>query len=262
MIDHEAVITRESARFADVLRTADAAAPVPTCPDWTIADLAWHLTEVHAYWAGILEAEAQTDDEAEAVEAAKPERPADLAGTLELFEDETASLLTELLGRDDDEPMYFWLDTAKTVGSTRRMQALEATMHRVDAELAAGVASAPIDPVLAADGVAHAFEVMWAWWGTLPGFTFAPTVGRVALLASDTGDSWVVQPGRWRGTGESGKEYDVPGAVLAEGEAAANVTGTAEELMRWLWGRGPRPAASGPTGDLEALDEVVAQGMQ
>ena len=262
MIDYEATILAESDRFVEAIRAAAPDAPVPTCPDWTVADLAWHLAEVHAYWAGILESEAQTDEEAEAVEAGKPARPETMEAILELFDETTGSLLTELLGRDDDEPAWFWLETARTVGSTRRMQAHEATMHRVDAELAAGLPSAAIDPALAADGVAHAFEVMWVWWGTLPGFEFVPSSGPVALLASDTGDRWVVQSGRWQGVGQSGKSYDVPGARLTDGEGAATVTGTAEQLMRWLWGRGARPAASGPTADLDALDEAVAQGMQ
>ena len=166
MIEYEATIAAESDRFVEAIRAAAPDAPVPTCPDWTVADLAWHLTEVHAYWAGILESEARTDEEAEAVEAGKPARPETVDATLDLFDETTGDLLTEFLGRDDDEPAWFWLDTARTVGAIRRMQAHEATMHRVDAELAAGLPSAPIDPALAADGVAHAFEVMWAWWGT------------------------------------------------------------------------------------------------
>lgn len=264
MLDHEATIATESQRFLDAVRSATPDAPVPTCPEWTVADLAWHLTEVHAFWARILESGAQTDEESEAVEGAKPGRPDTHEATLDLFEAETANLLTELIGRDDDEPAWFWLDTSKTVGATRRMQAHEATMHRVDAELAAGLESAPIDAALAAEGAAHAFEVMWAWWGTLPGFAFTtPTGGPVELAASDTGDRWVAQPGRWQGVGESGKNYDVPGARLVTDRApVASVTGTAEALMRWLWGRGERPEASGDGDALAALDEARDQGIQ
>lgn len=52
MFDHTAVIAAETDRFAAAIRSADQQAPVPTCPDWTVADLAWHLTEVHAFWPG------------------------------------------------------------------------------------------------------------------------------------------------------------------------------------------------------------------
>ena len=29
-------------------------APVEHCPGWTVADLVWHLTEVHWFWAKIV----------------------------------------------------------------------------------------------------------------------------------------------------------------------------------------------------------------
>ena len=37
-------------RFAEVLETGDLNTPVPTCPDWTLADLGEHTRGVHA-WA-------------------------------------------------------------------------------------------------------------------------------------------------------------------------------------------------------------------
>lgn len=263
MIDYEAVIAAETERFIGAIERSDPSRAVPTCPDWTSDDLLWHLTEVHAFWTRILRDRVQTDAETEAAEASKPPRPDGRAETIALLRDETEALLGELRGREDDEPAWFWLATAKTVGSTRRMQAHEATMHRVDAELVAGLDSAPLDAELAADGVAHALEVMFAWWGTLPGFEFRPAGGAVELAAPDLGRSWLVQPGRWVGVGESGTSYDEPGVVVAgEAEAAASITGTAEALDRWLWGRGPEPSASGDAGSLDGVRAVQAEGMQ
>ncbi len=270
-------LATESARFAEVLARTDPDADVPTCPDWNADDLLWHLTEVHAFWARILHTGAMTDEEVEAVEAAKPARPADRDAMLALFATETQALVDELRARpDDDTPAWFWLETAQTVGSTRRMQAHEATMHRIDAELTAGAAVTPLEPALAEDAVAHAFQAMWAWWGTLPGFTFAEVGVPVELAATDTGRRWLVQAGRWRGVGESGKSYDEPGAVLLDvaepdatalltaplAEPAASVRGTAQELALWLWGRGPEPAATGDLDALTALRTVQATGMQ
>lgn len=51
----------------------------------------------------------------------------------------------------------------QTVGFTRRMQTYEATMHRVDAELTAGLPVGPIAPDVAASAVDHAIDVMWGW---------------------------------------------------------------------------------------------------
>ncbi len=263
MLSLQSVIATESARFRDAVVRAHPEAAVPTCPEWSADDLLWHLTEVHAFWAGILASGAVTDEESEAVDAAKPARPGDRAALLALFDEQTEALLARLAERSDDEPAWFWLEPARTVGSTRRMQAHEAVMHRIDAESAAGMESAPIDEALAADGVSHAIEVMWAWWGTLPGFEFRPVAGSVLLQEGDSDRSWLVQPGRWVGVGESGKAYDVPGVMrAAAGEPAAVIRGSAEALDRWLWGRGPEPASSGDPASLAALRLARSQGMQ
>ncbi len=263
MADFMGTIESESERFLQAVQIADPSAQVPTCPDWTAEDLLWHLTEVHAYWAAILRERAQTEEESEAAEATKPQRPADRDARVQLFRQQTSALLAQLRERDDSEPAWFWLETAKTVGSTLRMQAHEATMHRVDAELTAGIESAPIDPELAADGIAHGVQVMWGWWATLPGFVFRPVGGAVALTASDLDRTWHVQPGRWVGVGQSGTSYDEPGVVLTDRtEAVATVTGTAETLERWLWGRGPEPRCNGDQESLHALREAQKAGMQ
>lgn len=194
-MDHLDLLNAETDRFIAAVRQADGAAPVPSCPEWTADDLLWHLTEVHAYWAAILGTGAVTDQDSEAVEAAKPARPGDREATIALLVEETAALISQLAARADEEPAYSWFPPDQTVGFTRRMQVHEATMHRVDAELAAGLPSAPISPEVAADGIAHGVEVMWGWWGTNPGFEFRPTAGIVELRAAD-GASWLVQPGR------------------------------------------------------------------
>lgn len=263
MFVHTHVIADETRRFADVLASADPAAPVPTCPDWTVADLAWHLTEVHAFWAEILRSEAVTDEEQEVAEGAVPARPGDAAATMALLATETDVLVAELERRLDDQAAWSWFGSDQTVGFTRRMQVHEAVMHRIDAELAAGVEVTGIDGEVAEAGIRHAIQVMFAWWGSLPGFTFTPDVGVVALNLSDPGVTLLVQPGRWRGVGQSGTSYDEPGVVLVEqGDPVATVTGSAEQVDRWLWGRGDEPAGSGDEAALAAVRAVVAGGIQ
>lgn len=263
-MDLLAAIGRESDAFRTALEFCPPDAAVPSCPGWTADDLLWHLTEVHAFWAGILRSGAFTDEESEAIDAAAPQRPLTRSAMLDAFDEHTDALLAELAARNDAEPAWFWLSTAKTVGSTRRMQAHEAMMHRIDAELAAGGEVGDLDAELAGDGISHTFEVMWAWWGTLPGFGFTAASGPVALQATDLGRSWLVQPGRWRGTGHSGKQYDQPGAILAHngGDPVASFTGTAADLDRWLWGRGPEPASTGDASAIEAMRAAQEVGMQ
>lgn len=263
MSDLNALIESESDLFLDAVLRAEPGAPVTTCPGWTADDLLWHLTEVHGYWARVLATGALTDEEGEAAEQSGPPRPSDRESLASLYRRHTADLLAELRRHADDEPAYFWLDAARHVGAIRRMQAHEAAMHRVDAELCAGLTPTPHDAALAVDGVAHAVEVMWAWWGTLPGFRFSSASDPVELVATDAGQRWLLQPGRWTGVGQSGKAYDEPGVVLTTREqVSARVVGDVEELYRWLWGRGPEPATSGEESTLAALRAARDQGMQ
>src|SRR3954471_12703430 len=74
-VDRLSIIESESRRLAEVLAGADPDNRCPTCPDWTAADLLWHLTEVHLFWAGVLSQDARTEADLAAVEQAKPERP-------------------------------------------------------------------------------------------------------------------------------------------------------------------------------------------
>ena len=261
-MDHLTLIHAETQRFMSVLRDLDQAAPVPTCPDWTVADLAWHLTDVHAFWARILATGALAQEEADAIEASPLARPDSHADVMALLDFETDALIAQLAAKADDEPAWSWFGTDQTVGFTRRMQVHEATMHRVDAEAAAGIGSAPIAADVAADAIAHGVEVMLSWWGTQPGFEFQPTGGIVQLSAADA-DPRLIVGGLWIGTGRSGKQYQEPGAAfVADGESVATITGTAEELARWVWGRGPEPATDGAREALGAVRAAQKQGMQ
>lgn len=259
-MNREAVIRTESERFAKVLADTPSDARVPTCPDWTAGDLLWHLTEVQLFWAGILGRDAHTEKDVEAVESAKPDRPTEPGALLELRRQATESLLDQLRRLDDSEPRWSWFDADQTVGFTRRMQTYEATMHRVDAELAAGRPISPIAADVAAGSIGHGIDVMWGWmpeWAT-----YEPrAIGE--FVAADTGQTWLVELGHWFGTGpESGKEFDAPRAVPATG-GTPTVTAKAPlvDLALWAWGRGGSAEISGDSASQEALAAVIAQGM-
>ena len=262
-MDRLEIIRRESERFAQVLREADPEARVPTCPDWNAADLLWHLTEVHLTWGGILRGNALTDEDMEAVEKANPERPADLAGLLGLREYATLQLLSQLTALADDEPRWTWWPAEQTVGFTRRMQTYEATMHRVDAELAAGIPVSPIATDVATGAVEHCVDVMWGW---IPDWSEQESKAVVELVASDTGDRWLIDIGHWWGTGpESGNEFDVPCAVRApdDAEPTGTVTGPVEQLALWAWSRAPFDTVSveGSEEALAALRALIDEGI-
>src|SRR3954454_22703086 len=67
-----AAIRRHSAGFAAAARD-NLDARVEHCPDWSVADLVWHLTEVHWFWATIA-GELLTEPPPQ---SRRPARPAD-----------------------------------------------------------------------------------------------------------------------------------------------------------------------------------------
>src|SRR3954451_9043021 len=56
------VLRRTNARFAEAAAAAALAsgwrARVPGCPDWELADLVWHLSEVQLLWAWVVRTRA------------------------------------------------------------------------------------------------------------------------------------------------------------------------------------------------------------
>lgn len=267
-MDRLEIISRESDRFAQVLRDTDPEARVPSCPEWNAADLLWHLTGVHRFWSRILGEDARDDAAAEAIENDEVERPADMAGMLGMREAVTLELLTQLANLADDEPRWSWFPADQTVGFTRRMQTYEATMHRVDAELAAGVEVSPIAADVAAGAVDHCVEVMWdavgAW---VPEDSTDESTAIVELVAADSDRSWLVDVGHFHGVGaRSGKEFDFVRARRATdgSEPTGSVTGSAEQLALWAWGRAPIDSVSisGSDEAVAAVRSLIEQGIQ
>ena len=261
-MDHIEVIRSESQRFAEVLAHAAPDAPSPTCPDWTASDLLWHLIEVQDFWAGVLATGALSDEQMQAIEAAKPERPASVDAMLPLRQRATESLCGQLARLGDHEPRWTWWPPDQTVGFTRRMQVCEATMHRVDAELAAGVRRTAIGREVAVALVDQCVDVMWGW---LPDWASYEPIGVVELLAADTGHRWALEVGHWTGTGpESGKAFDWPTGHRAAPDAASSTMAVAPvvDLALWAWNRGGLIETVGDTDTLAALGTLIDHGIQ
>jgi uncharacterized protein (TIGR03083 family) len=250
-MDRIAIIRTEAQRLADVLAATDPDARCPTCPDWSATDLLWHLTEVHYFWAGVLERNARTESDIPAVEQAKPDRPNVVPDLLALREQATAALCEQLGRLDDAEPRWTWWPADQSVGFTRRMQTYEATMHRVDAELTAGLPIGPIAPDVAAGAVDHAVDVMWGW---LPeGATYVPRAV-VEFVAPDADKRWLV---------EVGAAADEPLAVRARGgDPSATVSARVVDLALWAWTRPGSVQVSGRPASVAALNAVITNGIQ
>ena len=257
-LDYLAHVRADSDRFAEVLAGADPATRVPSCPDWTVADLLWHLGEVQAFWAALV-ARRLTDPAA--AEADEPTRPDGYTALLDFARSAARQLSDALATTPDDTPVWTWFRADRTAGFVRRRQAHEAVIHRLDAELATGQVT-DVDSALATDGVAEVFDWMYS---TVPGWatTGAPgPIGRVRT--TDTGAEWLVEVGSWSGTSpRTGTEYTDEGSLLLvdSGPPAFTVSGTARDLDAWLWNRPPL-AGIELAGDYERFVAVIRSGVQ
>jgi uncharacterized protein (TIGR03083 family) len=236
-LDH---IRTESARFRQALTDCDPAARVPTCPDWDAADLLWHLAGVQLFWSRVVRLRPSSPDDAPIAELPEAERPESYAELLEAFDDFSHALVTELGRAQPDDEAWHWSGDNR-VFTTFRRQAHEAAIHRIDAELAAGVPVTPLDPALADDGVAEVLGVMYGGepeWGS-----FKRTGETFKVRLTDTGTDLLVALGKFSGTvPDSGKVYEDEDDLwlVDEGpEPAATLSGTAADLDTWLWHRDP-----------------------
>ncbi|WP_223267657.1 maleylpyruvate isomerase family mycothiol-dependent enzyme [Streptosporangium nondiastaticum] len=248
---------------------AGAAPPVPSCPGWSVSDLVVHLGSVHRGVAHIIERRLTGPPDpsadpsfaglpADTGDWPRPESAPNLGPLPESLADwfaEGASALEALFrSRGPDEPAWTW-SREQTTGFWLRVQAIEAAVHRWDAENALG-APRPVGAGLAADAVSHSFEVMAPWSrarsGAPPG-----TGERYRFRRTDIAD----------GTGDGGDgDGDGVWTVCVDGDAVrlvrdddpcdAEVSGTASELMLFLWGRLPADRLT-VTGDREALDRYA-----
>lgn len=241
-------IREESRRFREVLAECEPATPVPSCPDWTAADLLWHLGKVQHWWTWMVTHRPDGPDGYD-----EPERPGAYPALLALYDDQYTALVGALDGLDPAEEAWTW-SADHTIGFIYRRQAHEALIHRRDAELAAGVSLSAFPPDLAADGVVEVLDVMYGGcppWGSFHGL---PHYLRLDL--ADTGDQVWVQFGRFSGTDPDGVTHDEDDLqVVADPgvEPDAVISGTAEQLDARIWRRADG-AGIHLAGDLAIVD--------
>lgn len=231
-LDH---LHQESARFRAVLTDADPAARVPTCPDWSVADLLRHLTEVQYFWARTVNHRPAAPDPEKGW--GDPPRQESHAAMLAYYDDTLATLENALAGARPDEPAWTW-STDQSIAFILRRQAHEALIHRLDAEVVTGEVTA-LDPLLATDGVHEALDLMFGEqppWGA-----FAADDDHVCVQVRDTDTQVWVQLGHFTGTDpEDGTVRDGPDLRVVPdpgAEPALVLEGDAGDLDAWLWHR-------------------------
>jgi uncharacterized protein (TIGR03083 family) len=127
-------------------------APVPTCPEWTMADLSQHVGEFAGWWTQILCDGSGRPDPPPFAVPDPDDRPA-------WFAEVGARLLTELEATPASTEVWTWAKDDKTAGFVARRCAHELAIHRYDAQMARGTQQ-PIDAVVASDGIDEIFVML------------------------------------------------------------------------------------------------------
>lgn len=216
--DFLAATARDGEAFAEACEAAGLDAPVSSCPGWSVADLLWHLAEVHYFWRLIV---AERRDTWEGY--VEPTRPAD-DELLSFYRSGLAETLSVLRAVDPAQANWTWSDD-HTAGFVIRRMAHETAVHCCDAQLAAGLPAA-VEAHLASDGID---EFLHHFVGGPAG---APPVGgSVHLHCTDVEGEWTLRP-------KDGD--DEPFTVTrehAKGDCA--LRGSANDLLMALWRRAP-----------------------
>ena len=218
--------------YALLTAALDAAAPtaaVPSCPDWTAADLSWHVTEVYLHKVACIQT-------LEFPQSWPPER-----GSVPLAE-AFAQLTGEFDTHQPTDPAKTFVDDDQTVGFWIRRMAQETVVHRIDAELTAGVPISPVRAELALDGIDELLQIFLAgasvaWPQEFTGVLATADRRPVRLLAGtrddgsagDDGGAWDVVAAADRIVVTPASDHVPPGAT---------VTGPPEAVLRWVWNRG------------------------
>ena len=215
---------RDNARkFVEAARQAGIDAPVPTCPDWTVADLARHQGRVFHWMSDMVETKAQ-----EYVDRRPFEEEAEGADDPLAFVEGGAEHALAVLGAaDPDTPVWNWFDGGP--GPARfwyRRMAHETVVHRADAESAAAgrPGTSHVEPAeLAADGIDEFldFLTLRARGGRPPGLS-----GSYHFHTTDVPGEWVVV-------------FDGDDVIVRREHAKADVAvrGPASDLELFLYSR-------------------------
>ncbi|MGI8826617.1 MAG: maleylpyruvate isomerase family mycothiol-dependent enzyme [Chloroflexota bacterium] len=233
---------------------------VSTCPGWYVATLVAHIGEVQRFWALQIRSRAQEKQDLpraafdscpglfewlDGVDAGAPDLEAVPDGLITWFERATVELLAAFQDIDPEEAVWHWSGDNRAIAHMRN-QAMEATVHRWDAQNAYGAVT-PVDPIIARDGIDQHFEVQIAaarQWGT-------PIQG--------SGETYHFH--RTDGEGEWMVRFEGDGVAVRHQHGTGDVAlrGSVEDIFLWLWGRisGERLDVRGDTSLLDRYRTLV-----
>jgi uncharacterized protein (TIGR03083 family) len=223
-----AEIDASSDTLAALVDGADLTRTVPTCPEWTLRQLATHVGRAQR-WAALITAtrSAEPIPFREVPDGRFPDDPAQHAPWLRAG----AARVIEAV-RDADGDAVWAFDGLHPASFWGRRMAHETAVHRADAEAATGPVT-PFEADFAQDGIGELVQGFAARRSNT-----IDTAAVVALVPSDGSTPWQVQLG--------GERIAAEPVDSAPPDADVTVAGTASDLYLWLWNR---PSAATVSGD-------------
>jgi uncharacterized protein (TIGR03083 family) len=214
--------------------------PVPTCGDWTVADLCRHVGRIYGRIAHIVSERLTSAPDF------SPE-PADDADIIEFAAESLDDLVAALNGCEPQTPVWNWSPEPQVAAFWARRMAHESAVHRFDAQRAHGIAQ-PVDADLAADGLDELVDVLAPRVIERDGRT--PAAATYAFESNENGavNTWRVRLGP-------------DGVARADAEAVADVTvrGTTSALLLAAYNRVPWSSleVEGDPGALEKWSQTL-----
>lgn len=220
--EYPILLAAESERFIDVVYSADADLPIPTCPGWTATDIGEHVGQLYRWAAEHVRQRSQTRIPASMIEMHMPPERAERPGWVR----EGVEILSDALNTTDPDAVLWAWGSDKAARFWGRRMVFETTIHRADVELARGEEPV-IDSATAIDGIDEFLD-------NLPFATyFAPKVEnlrgeeRLVLHADDEDVYWQIDL--------STDGFDWTHDAAAAGDAT--VSQRASRLLLFVYGR-------------------------
>jgi len=244
---YAAEITASTATLAALIGGTDLTRQVPTCPDWTLRQLATHVGRVHRWVTEMVRTRSAESIPFRSVPDGRfPDDPAQRPGWLAAG----AERLTRELGAAGSGLVWAF-GTHRPAGFWARRMTHETVMHRADAQLATG-APPVIEPAIAADGIDEWFTFVTVpdpgredtrLAGLRPGQSLHVHAGDVPSGQGEwliTRDNAGIGVRPEHGKGDAALRGPAAGLLLvltrrlSPAQAGAEVLGDPEVLRNWL----------------------------
>ena len=235
--EHVAVLRRDGDLLIEAIAKADLETPVPTCPEWTVRDLAQHMGRVHR-WATAYVRDARTEQIPEEFEDAVWGPMPDDAALVGWLRTGHAALVASLSSAPEELACWSFLRAPSPLAFWARRQAHETAIHRADGQIALGAVDGwPVE--FAVDGID---ELLFYFYGQRSRHVRHDPPRSLAVRATDADLGLTLH------IGPSGVTVD---RVAAEADCL--IEASALDLYLLLWNRRGAEGLA-VSGDVSVLD--------